>query len=162
MPKELNGMAGSHIVYQVYYGDGLDDRNLEEPRAALDQDPRNRERADRDKAILAKYGAWDWYDWCCGNWGTKSQPRSVEAETNAHVVKIDFLTAWSFPEPIFRKLAEMFPSLRFCGHAVEHGNAWALDFEADNGNLIVVYLDYRKSHPVEAPDDAEAADICAI
>ena len=50
------------------------------------------------------YGATTWYNWRRWNWGTKWNACDVEIEGNT----IKFDTAWSAPEPIYQKLAEMF------------------------------------------------------
>lgn len=160
MPGELHGtVADGHTEYQVYYGNGLPSRNQEEHRAELDEDPKNRERADRDKSLVDKYGAYDWYEWCWENWGTKWPADSVRLQTSGDAITIDFMTAWAFPEPIFQKLSEMFPSLHFCGQAVEHGMAWAIRFEAENGELFIAELDYDDSYPDEDDELDEDGDV---
>ena len=143
MPSELKGtIADTHMEYRVYYGDGDGDKS----RAALDGDPKNRERANRDGELLAKYGAFDWDDWRVKNWGTKWELDSVEIARSAEdAITIRFSTAWDFPGPIFPRLAAMFPALHFCGHAVEHGMRWAMDFMATDGELTVVNLDYDEN-----------------
>lgn len=50
-----------------------------------------------------KYGSKDWYDWCCSNWGTKWNACQCERSEDS----IDFETAWSWPEPVMLKLAEL-------------------------------------------------------
>ena len=108
MPEELRTtVAGCHIEYMVYYGNGVDGKDHEGHRGELDQDPKNRERTDRDRALLDKYGAYDWYDWCVKNWGTKWTAQEVEIETRDGETSIFFETAWSFPEPIFDRLGAM-------------------------------------------------------
>ena len=156
MPEELRETTADwHQEHRVYYEDGSDDAERERRRAELDQDPKNRARADLDQALLEKYGAYDWYEWRCTNWGTKWPPDSVWIEAHSDSVVIDFDTAWSFPGPVFQRLSEMFPSLNFRGRAVEHGMAWALDFEAHNGKLSIDDLDYEQEYPylVEGQED---------
>lgn len=65
----------------------------------------------RLQAVLAT-GYADWYGWAIANWGTKWNSYSFSIKSEAPFV-IQFDTAWSFPEPVFRKIAEMFPALRF-------------------------------------------------
>jgi hypothetical protein len=50
-------------------------------------------------------GQQNWYGWSLANWGTKWNASDTARESNC----VKFNTAWSFPEPIFRKLVEMFP-----------------------------------------------------
>ena len=68
------------------------------------------------KAIEAynETGFYDWYDWSVANWGTKwnSYAFGIDHEVNREL-SFRFDTAWNFPNPILKKLAEMFPSLRF-------------------------------------------------
>lgn len=56
---------------------------------------------------LKKYGYKDWYNWAYANWGTKWNSYSSYIEDNV----ITFDTAWSCPEPVFRKLSQMFPKV---------------------------------------------------
>jgi hypothetical protein len=89
-----------------------------------------------------KYGHRSWYGWCCEHWGTKWN--SAEPEwTDAN--RIEFLTAWSAPEPIFAKLAEKFPDVTFmvafadedigqnCGELhYKDGKLWGVNLDPDN------------------------------
>lgn len=56
----------------------------------------------------------NWYEWNWDNWGTKWNACEVcvhrEDDNHLHV---SFDTAWSFPEPIWEKLASIYPSLSF-------------------------------------------------
>lgn len=54
------------------------------------------------------FGHSTWYDWCIENWGTKWNTSEVRWNGNDYV---EFDTAWSFPEPIFVKLAETYPEV---------------------------------------------------
>lgn len=60
---------------------------------------------------IAKYGAPTWYEWCCANWGTKWN--ACDSVVNADERTIEFQTAWSCPEPIVEKLADLFPNVDF-------------------------------------------------
>jgi Ferredoxin-like domain in Api92-like protein len=61
---------------------------------------------------IGETGYKSWYDWSIANWGTKwnSYSFAIESE-NPLIVRFD--TAWSFPTPVFQKIAEMFPALKF-------------------------------------------------
>jgi hypothetical protein len=50
-----------------------------------------------------EYGATTWYEWCNLNWGTKWNAYNDEKVGN----KISFTTAWSFPQPVMEKLAQL-------------------------------------------------------
>ncbi len=49
------------------------------------------------------YNFTDWYSWCCDNWGTKWNASDTEVSGNC----VWFQTAWSCPEGIIQKLAEI-------------------------------------------------------
>ena len=91
-----------------------------------------------------KYGSIDWYDWCCSNWGTKWNA----CESSRNGTTICFRTAWSWPEPIMQKLAEL------CGElGVEFEGKWADEdcgnnagyFYFDGGTDSVLDYDYYDS-----------------
>ena len=57
-----------------------------------------------------------WYDWNIQNWGTKWDitADSVDMESyDSEQLEIEFSTAWRPPEPICKKLRQMFPHLSF-------------------------------------------------
>ena len=56
-----------------------------------------------------RYGATTWYDWCCQNWGTQWNAGNTDFSGNDMVT---FQTAWSTPEPVIKKLSEMYPDIR--------------------------------------------------
>lgn len=61
---------------------------------------------------LLEYGCATWYTWSCANWGTKWNAYDIcPAEPSDEELQYTFFTAWSFPEPIFQKLVELFPDL---------------------------------------------------
>lgn len=55
-----------------------------------------------------KYRCTDWYDWAYDNWGTKWDAFDAQWHDDEHV---SFETAWSTPEPVIKKLSEMFPMI---------------------------------------------------
>jgi hypothetical protein len=61
------------------------------------------------------YGAYDWYDWKCENWGTKWnvawEGNVVFERKNLTLAIMHFQTAWSPPLAIIRELGRMFPSI---------------------------------------------------
>ena len=63
-----------------------------------------------------KYGAIDWYDWCCANWGTKWNACDVSVtRSGMFQCTVVFDTAWSMPEFIIKTLIAMYPNLSFDG-----------------------------------------------
>jgi hypothetical protein len=61
-----------------------------------------------------KYGATNWYDWACNNWGTKWNADDFRTDyQGGSLANFSFNTAWAFPNPIADALSKKFPSLRF-------------------------------------------------
>lgn len=52
------------------------------------------------------YGFKTWYDWRLCYWGTKWNACD---SLRCGDIEVFFNTAWSFPEPLFKKLCELFP-----------------------------------------------------
>ena len=89
---------------------------------------------------LEKYGATTWYDWACKNWGTKWNAMDTRIDVKDRVMT--FQTAWSSPEPIVRKCAEMFPDITFTWqYADEDTGSNTGRYIYKNGSLDVKYFD---------------------
>ena len=77
---------------------------------------------------IVNYGYATWYGWCCENWGTKWNALENEIFED----EIRFETAWSMPEPVMQKLAEMYPDAE-----IEH--LWAdEDIGNNSGRRVLV------------------------
>lgn len=78
--------------------------------------------ADESKALVDKYGVDNWYAWCINHWGTKwnTYDNCIHDDNN-----ISFQTAWSLPDPIFARMAELYPSMTFNIKCVEDGGFFA-------------------------------------
>ena len=92
---------------------------------------------------IRQYGCSDWYEWRIRNWGTKwNSYDGGFCDDN----KILFLTAWSPPQEIIQKLAEMNPEICFehlwadedygynCGKAVYENGGQTEEFLPDGGS----------------------------
>ena len=92
---------------------------------------------------IRQYGCSDWYDWRIRNWGTKwNSYDGGFCDDN----KILFLTAWSRPQEIIQKLAEMYPEICIehlwadedygynCGKAVYENGQLTEEFIPDGGS----------------------------
>lgn len=117
---------------------------------------------------LAETGYLNWHEWSCACWGTKWNAYDFEerALSDGKLV-FKFETAWSFPEPIFRKLAEMCPTLVFAVDSYDEGDWFGATGEFNGKN------DYRANkdlatdemyervygHPREKYDEDEEEDI---
>ena len=65
------------------------------------------QKGDEKKAEqrLKKYGAKDWYDWNCKNWGTKWNSVDTEITVDDRLgLTYEFKTAWDCPREIVEKL----------------------------------------------------------
>jgi hypothetical protein len=89
-------------------------------------------------AAVAETGYPDWFEWCTANWGTKWGTYDfAERERSDGRYVFKFESAWSFPEPVFRKLAEMHPSLAFDVIAYDEGSNFGCEGQFGGRN------DYR-------------------
>ena len=55
------------------------------------------------------HGSIHWYDWRIKNWGTKWNPDTTSLCEDG----IKFKTAWATPQPVIKKLSELFPDVQF-------------------------------------------------
>ena len=98
--------------------------------AFFDQTPglTDDERAAAREAYKTKWGTeqngynFGGYEWCCNNWGTKWG--AYDVSVYAHPTRgqcITFQSAWAPPEPVIRKLFELFPTMQFEFEYFERG-----------------------------------------
>ena len=88
--------------------------------AYLEKYPEEEAAGKRRLLNIVETGYPDWYEWSCANWGTmwNSYCFGID-EIDDERLRFHFATAWSFPTPIFEKLA----TLRFeCACYDECGN----------------------------------------
>ena len=69
----------------------------------------------KDKERLKAEGVPNWYDWQSENWGTKWNAYECEFQKDRFGLTYEFLTAWSTPEPVIRKLILDWPDLEISG-----------------------------------------------
>ena len=110
---------------------------------------------------LAGTGWADWYGWSIANWGTKWGAYRY-AEVSAEPFVFRFETAWSFPAPIFERLAAMFPALAFECVCYDEGSNFAGDgwFNPPEGCARFTICDatnelYERAHGRPRPDDED-------
>lgn len=78
------------------------------------------------EAALAETGFRDWYAWSCHNWGTKWNSYSGKIQERSEgLLKFDFQTAWSFPDPIFAAILVRYPTLAFYCVCFDEGGFFA-------------------------------------
>ena len=80
----------------------------------------------KDKERLKSEGVPNWYDWQSENWGTKWNAYECEFRKENLIddwygLTYEFLTAWSTPEPVIRKLVLDWPDLEISGGWVDEG-----------------------------------------
>lgn len=95
--------------------------------------------------LIAKYGAADWYDWQCENWGTKWNAYSQELLEDGRII---FQTAWSSPSAIFETLSSQHPEVYFTvKFADEDFGSNTGQYTFYNGEAIEIYLPEAISIP---------------
>lgn len=82
-----------------------------------------------------KYGATDWYEWSCNNWGTKWNAHNTEVPSIENP-EVYFDTAWSRPLPILQRLSQMYPNNSFkYEYAEEQAGYFSGECVFKNGEL---------------------------
>ena len=116
-PESLNIPASTDVDYGISYIKGDVTKKEEiESRFNTYYNGENRFKECIRLAKIAldnikKYGHKNWYDWNLANWGTKWDVCNPSVQTTDNEITLKFETAWSTPEPIFKKLAEQYPDL---------------------------------------------------
>lgn len=126
-PKELDGTSSPARV--------ISDEEYEKVRNEEEKKDYRAISQSMSGDFIRRFGTNNWYDWNCQNWGTKWNAYSHDTGNDNEFI---FDTAWSHPEPIIRKLSEMFPEYLFevlfadedwhggnCGH-----------YEIENGEIV--------------------------
>jgi hypothetical protein len=89
-------------------------------------------------AHTLKFSGRGWYDWNVTNWGTKWDACDTYIErVDELTASIDFSTAWSPPEPIFRAMVEQSPELSFEIY-YEEEQGWGGELVGSNGELSLI------------------------
>lgn len=92
------------------------------------------------------YGAIDWYDWCCANWGTKWNACETYVSGDKPT-DVYFDTAWSPITDLIRELSIMYPDCSFAyEYAEEQAGYFAGDFTFKNGSCLnaCIYHNFTK------------------
>ena len=137
LPKELEGTQSPlRIISQEEY----DKQEERIAKGELTDNEKNwglsrgltQELADEYRT---RFGASDWYDWQCDNWGTKWNAYEVTHFDNV----IEFQTAWSTPYPIFVKLSKLFPDVLISVRYADEDFGYNVgEFEFHNGEEVNV------------------------
>jgi hypothetical protein len=88
------------------------------------------------------HGSNNWYDWSIENWGckwnagnTQLYSDKIRVSKEVAVLEFSFDTAWALPEPIYKKLAEMYPDLSITVSFDEESGAFAGELEMTKGKI---------------------------
>jgi Ferredoxin-like domain in Api92-like protein len=82
-------------------------------KAWLASNPEYGEQGERRLRACLQTGFPDWYEWSVENWGTKWNAYHLKIDRSERPLEFYFDTAWSFPVPVFEKIAAAFPQLSF-------------------------------------------------
>lgn len=83
-----------------------------------------------------KYGAIDWYDWRCDNWGTKWNAHNTDL-LNIENAEVYFDTAWSSVMSLIHKISKAHPECNIeYEFAEEQAGYRAGQYELKNGKII--------------------------
>lgn len=111
----------------------------------------------QQRAILEKkYGANNWYDWQCKNWGVKWGDYETKIERMSWFleegdysedfedgfIRFRFDTAWGMPEQAILSMSEKFPKLQFHCITIESGMEWKAQLIANDGKGELEKLEY--------------------
>jgi len=111
---------------------------------------------------------WGWYGWNSENWGTKwdandtsMSPSPDEITEHTGSVIYYFSTAWSYPEPVVRAMAEQHPNLHFHLRSVEE-QGWGAELSGADGKIYTDKTwDIPSSHQEWVDTDQEGSCVCA-
>jgi len=68
-----------------------------------------------------KYGYTDWYPWANHYWGTKWGAYNGHADHTPGRITADFQSAWSPPDPVIKKLSELYPEVTVQHKFIDEG-----------------------------------------
>lgn len=150
-PQELLDTTASHVFSMNEETDEQEMRRLCVANNWNWTEQQLQERIDAEKIIIRKfksniekYGYKDWYDWKIANWGTKWEVEAkVEDGDEDNEVVFYFLSAWSPPLEWLRRVALLFPDVKFSLSYREEGNnfegmtyAFRNDFEDESRDIL--------------------------
>ena len=125
---------------------------------------------------LEEFGIPNWYTWNISNWGTKwnavcDDEMSVRVDGFPTEHEYNLRTAWAFPEPVMRKMIEMYPNLDFNIQGEEESGYYGVYWDTmedtfiaeepttvDGGNGKEVYWDTTDKLYRYSEDDTEVPD----
>jgi hypothetical protein len=105
----LNKIAVKHTIPYSGKDEYIMDFDLIIPEPRIIQDCPKRFRMNKSSHAEKLPGRewFNWYDWHIDNWGTKWNAYDGYTIVGKSCITLVFNTAWSFPEPIARQVAEI-------------------------------------------------------
>lgn len=85
--------------------------------------------------LAEKYGADNWYDWHCINWGCKWDASESGFYREDGYEMVTFSTPWSPPKTFLKKLSSMFPNIEFEMQFSEEGMLFVGALVAKGGEM---------------------------
>lgn len=77
-----------------------------------------------------------WYTWRVDNWGTKWDVSEVSVHESTVALTYHFDTAWAPPEPVIRRLSEMFPNAHITLYFDEPGCIGKGSIQFKDGEVV--------------------------
>lgn len=106
MPEQLRGIStGGITINEVAYTQWRTDKDGTNPTGIGN---------DEIDELYQKYGASNWYDWCCKYWGVKWDVQDVDymgLDFDNREAHLYFSTAWSPPEEMYDYIRLHFPGI---------------------------------------------------
>ena len=108
------------------------------------------------KANLEKFGAPDWYEWNCKNYGSKwSDFDGVIGQVSDNEINLTFMSAWSPIGEGIRNVSKQFPTLDFVLSYDEGGMAFCGGYAFRNGEIMADIEGEYPSMTVEQSENEE-------
>lgn len=94
-------------------------------------------------ALIAKYGAHDWYTWALNNWGTKWGAYDTTGwDLGDGYATISYHTAWSPATEFFVSASKKFPTLKFDLEYADEGGGFVCEATCQDGQYDETNYDW--------------------
>ena len=98
------------------------------------------EDAERYENLRKLYGAENWYDWCCENWGVKWDAVDSSKTRTPRMLVYRFMSPWSAPEAAIYQISRKYPNLEFVMDSVHEGMSTVYRFRVSNNQMSTVAI----------------------
>ena len=131
--------------------------------------PEQAELERRSAANRAEYGYANWYDWCCGNWGTKwdvdpALLDPIQRIGDVWFTKVSFDSAWCPPDELYQFISENYPDVELEAYWEEPGIGQKGTFSSYEGMLSSTIEDFtwdEEGEMFDIPDTAATPNVGA-